>query len=112
MEIFYLHNYKEKYWREDLSLAQQEKSEEKASAASVFPVYDLPLPVLPEVSCSFNSIFPYKNKPPVCILIYSQSAVINLQINTWLPYDKVILRGNETQNLVYSGLGYAGLALL
>lgn len=88
------------------------KNREKASAASVVPVYDLPLPVLPEVSCSFNSIFPHKNKPPVCILIYSQSAAINLQINTWLPYDKLILKGNETQNFVYLGLGYAGLALL
>lgn len=27
-------------------------------------------------------------------VIYSQSAVIKLQINTWLPYDKVILKGN------------------
>lgn len=111
MEIFYLNNFKEKYWR-DLSLAQQEKSKEKASATSVFPVYDLPLPVLPEVSCPFTSVFPHKNKPPVYILIYSQSAVIKLQINTWLPYDKVILKGNETQNFVYSGLGCAGLALL
>lgn len=93
-------------------LAQQEKSKEKASATSVFPVYDLLLPVLSEVSCSFISTFPHKSKPPACILIYSQSAVIELQINTWMPYDKVTLKGNETQYFVYSGLGYAGLALL
>lgn len=27
-------------------------------------------------------------------LIYSQSAVIKLQISMWLPYDKVIFKGN------------------